>query len=211
MFGPPCQPVWWQLHCCTSNDGVCLLQVSSPDQSFVEILHSELSKRPVSQVKYHPYRRSSGTAHYAELARKIGSEKTPPTSPPTANEYIEAYHSKLTSGGGASTESTISGNPYVDQLHQRLGGKPPTLSRSPVPPTPRKDSSPSSSGAPFKNEYVESLHARLQKMGGGGGRQPVAPSPGQPAKKATSPIMVHRARSFVVHTVTYSHHHTQLR
>ena len=162
------------------------LQTPSPSQSYVEILHSELSKRPVTQVKFHPYRRSSGSAHYADLARQVGAERNqPPPSPPYTNEYIDAYHKKLNGGSGALATPTSDNNPYVEQLHERLRGKPkmpPTLARSPVPP---KASSPSGPRAPSKNEYVEALHAKLTKMGSDG-RQPVAPSPtGQPA---TSPV-----------------------
>ena len=161
------------------------LQTPSPSQSYVDILHSELSKRPVTQVKFHPYRRSSGSAHYAELARNVGAERNQPLpSPPSTNEYIDAYHNKLTGGGRAVATPTNDDNPYIEQLHQRLGGKvqmPPTLARSPASP---KVASPS------KNEYVEALHAKLMKMGSDG-RQPVAPSPaGQPAASPV-PSVVH--------------------
>ena len=139
----------------------------------------------MSQVKFHPYRRSSSgsTGHYAELARKIGSERKQ-LSP--TNDYIEAFQQKVTKVHGGVAEPAMD-NPYVDLLHQRLsksGGKPkmpPTLARSPVVPKPNRSSSaPSTSQSPFRNEYVESLDAKLKKMGSNG-RQPVAPSPGAPA------------------------------
>lgn len=134
----------------------------------------------MSQVKFHPYRRTSGAGHYADLAHTIGSERK---SPPR-NMYIEALQKKLSQPCVRETEAANT-NPYVELLHQRLsksGGKtniPLTLARSPVTLTP-KSSPPSTACGKLKNEYVESLHARLQQMGSRG-RQPVAPCPGMPS------------------------------
>ena len=148
---------------------LCCIQSSISEDSFVEISHSDVPKH--SQVKYHPYRCSSGSGHYAELARTIGSER-------------RSSYSKHVESQSAAKPSTT--NPYIEELHLRLsktGGKPqmpPTLARSPVTPTPRKISPPGTpqSQAPFRNEYVESVHAKLQQMGSGGRRhQPVAQTP----------------------------------
>lgn len=150
------------------DDNVFLycMQSSISEDSFVEIFHRDVPKH--SQVKYHPYHRSSGSGHYAELARTIGSER-------------RSSYSKSQSAAKPSTT-----NPYVEELHLRLsktGGKPqmpPTLARSPVTPAPRKISPPGTpqSQAPFRNEYVESIHAKLQQMGSGSRRhQPVAQTP----------------------------------
>ena len=143
------------------------VQSSSPEHSFVEILHSDVSKH---QAKFHPYRRTSGCGHYAELARAIGSERKS-----SSNTHVEAFHNKISKSFEAATET----NPYVEALHQRLsksGGKPempPTLARSPVAAAGHKNSPPAAN--PQRNEYVESIHAKLQQMGRSG-RQPVAPS-----------------------------------
>ena len=151
-------------------------QSSSPEDSFVEISHSDVLKH--SQVKYHPYRRTGGSGHYAELARTIGFERKSSFS----NKHVEAFHNKMSK----SVAKTSTTNPYVEALHQCLsqsGGKPqvpPTLARSPVIPTPHKISPPATPQAQVscRNEYVESVHAKLQQMGSSG-RQPVAPNPGQ--------------------------------
>lgn len=152
----------------------CTQSCSSPEDSFVEISHSDVPKH--FQVKYHPYCRTAGKGHYAELARTIGSERKSSFS----NKHIEAFHDKMSK----SVAKTSTTNPYVEALHQRLnqsGGKPqmpPTLARSPVTPTPRKTSPPALPHIQesHRNEYVESVHAKLQKMGTSG-RQPVAPNP----------------------------------
>lgn len=178
------------LHVCTYTSciSILFLQSSSPEHSFVEILHSELSKRPTTQVKFHPYHRSSsGSGHYADLAHAIGSDRKHQLSP-FNNKYVEALHNKLSKSCGSVAEAAKK-NPYVEALHQRLNktvGKPkmpPTLARSPVAPTPRKSSAPVSpvtpvtARSPPRNEYVESLHTKLQKMR----CQPVAPCPGVPS------------------------------
>lgn len=157
-------------------------QVSSAESSFVEILHTELSKRPPTQVKYHPYRRSSSSGYYGDLACRVGSEMRSSSSP--TNEYIESFQQKISQPSGGMAKPTT-GNSYVDLLHERLsktGGNPkmpPTLARSPASPALSKPVTPSTPHASSRNEYVESLHAKLQKMGKRG-RQPVAPCPGAP-------------------------------
>ena len=147
------------------------MQSSLSEDSFVQISPSDVPKHS-SQVKYHPYRRTSGGCHYAELARTIGSERRS-----ASNKHVEAFHNKMSK----SVVKASTTNPYVEELHQRLsntGGKPqmpPTLARSPVTPAPRK----MSRGTPqtvasCRNEYVESVHAKLQSMGSGSRHQPVA-------------------------------------
>lgn len=132
----------------------------------------------MTQVTFQPYCHASSAGYYSDLARAIGSERR---SPPN-NEYIEALQKKLSQP--CVTEAvSVSGNPYVELLHQRLsklGGKPnvpPILARSPVTPAPSKSDSPSTPNDPFKNEYVESLHAKLQQMGSAV-RQLSGPCPG---------------------------------
>ena len=153
---------------------MCCIQSSVSEDSFVEVSHSDVLKH--SQVKYHPYRRTSGSGHYAELARTIGSELRS-----SCNKHIEAFHNKMSK----SVPKASTTNPYVEELHQRLsktGGKtqmPRTLARSPVTLAPRKMSPPASpqTRGSTRNEYVESVHAKLQQMGSGGRQQPVAQTP----------------------------------
>ena len=199
--------------CVNNSDGIVLvlssLQSSSPEHSFVEILHSDVPKHPSTQVKFHPYRRTSGCGHYAELARTIGSERRY-----FSNKHVEAFHNKISKSFEATAEISTK-NPYVENLHLRLnksGGKsqmPPTLARSPVAPAPRKNSppvvrppaaaTPQESG---KNEYVEAIHAKLQQMG----RQPVAPSDQwwMTALEKVRPLDYYQLVSFMVRCEAYS-------